>query len=148
MKYQLTVAPDGRVVVYMGDDEMDQHIYKFISEGKWDPRSKAGTGVLEMAGLLDKGTLYVARFNADGTGTGETRRFLTGPRGCEITRNAMTPDRKTMFVNIQHPGEPAEDVSDPNTPLKVSSVPDGPNGGRPRSATLVIRKQDGGFIGS
>jgi secreted PhoX family phosphatase len=80
--------------------------------------------------------------------TGETRRFLTGPRGCEITGNAMTPDRKTMFVNIQHPGEPADDLSDPNMPLKVSSWPDGPNGGRPRSATIVIRKQDGGFIGS
>jgi secreted PhoX family phosphatase len=79
---------------------------------------------------------------------GTTRRFLTGPRGCEITGMAMTPDRKTMFVNIQHPGEPADDLSDPGEPMKVSQWPDGPDGGRPRSATVVIRKLDGGTIGS
>lgn len=318
---ELTVAPDGRVVVYMGDDEMDQFVYKFVSEGKWDPATKIGTGVKERAGLLDRGTLYVARFNADGSGswlelspginnipqklgaddqegfdqadiairtrmaaklagatpmdrpewlavhpetkevyvtltnnksrhatdpanpraknvyghivrwrerdddptasefrwqifvlagnpqhaeqehrgsmsgdyfacpdglkfdssgilwiqtdmsssvigqpgfvelghnmmlaahpkTGETRRFLTGPRGCEITGNALTPDRRTMFVNIQHPGEPADDLSDPGEPTKVSQWPDGPQGGRPRSATIVIQKRDGGIIGS
>ncbi|MEO6186695.1 MAG: PhoX family phosphatase, partial [Steroidobacteraceae bacterium] len=33
------------------------------------------------------------------------RRFLVGPKGCEITGIATTPDLKTMFVNIQHPGE-------------------------------------------
>jgi secreted PhoX family phosphatase len=80
--------------------------------------------------------------------TGETRRFLTGPRGCEITGNAMTPDRRTMFINIQHPGEPADDLSDPQAPLKVSNWPDGPSGGRPRSATIVVRKLDGGLVGS
>ena len=37
--------------------------------------------------------------------TGEVRRFLTGPRGCEITGVIMTPDQRTMFVNVQHPGE-------------------------------------------
>ena len=36
---------------------------------------------------------------------GEFRRFLTGPRGCEITGIAFTPDNRTMFINIQHPGE-------------------------------------------
>jgi uncharacterized protein len=35
----------------------------------------------------------------------EIRRFLTGPRGCEVTGVVTTPDRKTMFVNFQHPGE-------------------------------------------
>ena len=37
--------------------------------------------------------------------TGEVRRFLTGPVGCEITAVQFTPDMRTMFVNIQHPGE-------------------------------------------
>ncbi len=60
----------------------------------------------------------------------------------------MTPDRKTMFVNIQHPGEPADELSDPNSPQKVSSWPDGPSGGRPKSATVVVRRVDGGEIGS
>ena len=31
------------------------------------------------------------------------RRFLVGPGGCEITGIDMTPDRRSMFVNIQHP---------------------------------------------
>jgi hypothetical protein len=80
--------------------------------------------------------------------TGETRRFLTGPRGCEITGMAMTPDRTTMFVNIQHPGEPADDKSDFNQPDKFSNWPDGQPGCRPRSATVVVRRNDGGPIGS
>lgn len=80
--------------------------------------------------------------------SGEVRRFLTGPRGCEITGNAMTPDRCTMFVNIQHPGEPPDDASDPRDPYQFSQWPDGVTGGRPRSATIVIRRNDGAPIGS
>ncbi|WP_334135304.1 PhoX family protein, partial [Tepidimonas sp.] len=76
---------------------------------------------------------------------GEIRRFLVGPRGCEVTGIAMTPDLRTMFVNIQHPGESPSERSDPAEPLKVSRWPDG--GGRPRSATVVITKDDGGVIG-
>ena len=37
--------------------------------------------------------------------TRETRRFLVGPSVCEITGVFVTPDEKTMFVGIQHPGE-------------------------------------------
>jgi secreted PhoX family phosphatase len=81
-------------------------------------------------------------------GTGEVRRFLTGPRGCEITGITMTPDGRAMFVNIQHPGETASERSDATRPHAVSSWPDGPAGGRPRSATIVIRKDDGGIIGT
>jgi len=80
--------------------------------------------------------------------TGEVRRFLTGPRGCEVTGVIQTPDRRTMFINIQHPGETPGERSDPGNPKAISSWPDGPNGGRPRSATLVIRKVDGGAIGT
>jgi uncharacterized protein len=318
---ELTVAPDRRVVVYMGDDETNQYVYKFVSDSQWEPNTTQGTGVRVGDGILDRGKLYAARFDADGSGkwlelapgrnnipakqskedsqgfdaadicvrtreaakiagatpmdrpewlsvhpttrevyvsltnnksrhatdaanprannvyghivrwkednndptadgfrwqvflfggnpahedrayrsnaqgdffacpdglkfdpsgilwiqtdmsssvmgkpgfaeighnmmlaadpsTGTTRRFLTGPRGCEITGMAMTSDRKTMFVNIQHPGEPADDLSDPAEPMKVSQWPDGPDGGRPRSATVVIRKLDGGTIGS
>ena len=82
------------------------------------------------------------------TRTGDIRRFLTGPNGCEITGVVMTPDARTMFVNIQHPGETSSERNDPKNPLAVSNWPDGPSGGRPRSATVVIRKNDGGFIGS
>ncbi|QDC09150.1 PhoX family phosphatase [Oceanicola sp. D3] len=55
------VAPDGRVVVYMGDDERGEYMYKFVSNGTWAPGAST-------EGLLDDGTLYAAKFNDDGTG--------------------------------------------------------------------------------
>jgi uncharacterized protein len=80
--------------------------------------------------------------------TGEIRRFLTGPVNCEITGLTLTPDGRTMFINIQHPGETPTDRSDPAEPGKFSSWPDYQAGGRPRSATVVIRRKDGGAIGT
>ena len=80
--------------------------------------------------------------------TGEIRRFLTGPAGCEITGCTMAPDGRTMFVNIQHPGEPASERTDPAQVRGVSNWPDFRPDGRPRSATLAIRRDDGGVIGA
>jgi hypothetical protein len=80
--------------------------------------------------------------------TGETRRFLVGPPNCEVTGVVCTPDMRTMFVNIQHPGESPSDRSDPNQPTRFSTWPEGPGAARPRSATVVIRKRDGGVIGT
>ena len=80
--------------------------------------------------------------------TGEVRRFLTGPTKCEITGCAFTPDGRTMFINIQHPGENASDRSDPAEPAKFSGWPDYQKGGRPRSATVVIRREDGRVVGA
>ncbi len=80
--------------------------------------------------------------------TGETRRFLVGPKQCEITGAFMTPDETAMFVGIQHPGETAdESPNDPANPQRFSSWPDGAAGGRPRSACIVITRDDGGPIG-
>lgn len=73
--------------------------------------------------------------------TGEIKRFLVGPTQCEVTGVVTTPDGKTMFVNIQHPG----DTSTPGN--FTSNWPDGGTN-RPRSATVVITKEDGGLIGS
>lgn len=69
--------------------------------------------------------------------TGELRRFLVGPRGCEVTGIDLTPDGRTLFVNLQHPGDNGRDPS---------HFPDG--GTRtPRSCTVAIRRSDGGPIG-
>jgi uncharacterized protein len=78
--------------------------------------------------------------------TREVRRFLTGPSGCEVTGVVTTPDGRTMFVNIQHPGETPSERSDPKNPAAISAWPDG--SGRPRSATVVIQRRDGGIIGT
>jgi uncharacterized protein len=80
--------------------------------------------------------------------TRETRRFLTGPNVCEITGVFVTPDERTMFVGIQHPGEAPAGVNDPANPKRYSTWPDGASGGRPRSSCVVITKNDGGPIGS
>ncbi len=84
--------------------------------------------------------------------TGQTRRFLTGPRGCEVTGIVATPDRRTLFVNIQHPGELPSGRNDPAQPEAVSAWPHSQfpalPAGRPRSATIVIRRKDGGVVGA
>ncbi len=80
--------------------------------------------------------------------SGEIRRFLVGPVGSEITGATATPDGRTMFINIQHPGESPSERSDPANPRRFSSWPDHRPDGRPRSATVVIRKSDGGVIGA
>lgn len=83
--------------------------------------------------------------------TGEIRRFLTGPVNCEITGCSLTPDGRTLFINVQHPGESPSDRSDPAQPNKFSSWPQNQFGGagnRPRSSTVAIRRNDGGLIGT
>ncbi len=80
--------------------------------------------------------------------TGEIRRFFTGPTNCEVTGATVTPDGRTMFINIQHPGETPSERSDPTQPRRFSNWPDRLADGRPRSATVVIRKRDGGLIGT
>jgi uncharacterized protein len=79
---------------------------------------------------------------------GEVRRFLTSPAGCEITGAAATPDGRTMLINIQHPGESPSERSDSDQPRRISNWPDNHPNGRPRSATMVIRTNDGGMIGT
>ena len=77
------------------------------------------------------------------------RRFLVGPVDCEITGITETPDGRALFINIQHPGETTNDkgfdIARPDTYL--SHWPGGGNS-RPRSATLVITRDDGGPIGA
>ena len=96
----------------------------------------------EMAGLGHNALLAVE------PRTGEVRRFLVGPAGCEITGMTGTPDGTTVFVNIQHPGESPSERSDPQQPRQYSNWPDFRPDGRPRSATLAIRKRDGGIVGT
>ncbi len=67
--------------------------------------------------------------------TGEIRRFLVGPNECEVTGLSWSPDRRTMFVGIQHPGEDGNS----HWPEGGDSVP--------RSAIIAITREDGGLVG-
>ncbi|THF57245.1 PhoX family protein [Pseudothauera rhizosphaerae] len=69
--------------------------------------------------------------------SGEIRRFATGPVACELTGMAFTPDRRTLFVGVQHPGED----------LKPSHFPGG-GSAKPRSTIMAIRRIDGGVVGT
>jgi secreted PhoX family phosphatase len=76
------------------------------------------------------------------------KRFLVGPKECEITGVDSTPDGRTLFVNIQHPGE-STTTGFPNTfPSNWPASQTNPSAvSRPRSATIVITKDDGGVVG-
>ncbi|MFD5557048.1 PhoX family protein [Streptomyces sp. NPDC127068] len=73
--------------------------------------------------------------------TGTVRRFLTAPRGAEVTGVAASADGRTLFVNVQHPGQRTSAWGAPTAddPGAVSTWPDG-RGSRPRSATVAIRR--------
>lgn len=77
--------------------------------------------------------------------TDTLRRFLVGPVECEITGIIETPDNKALFVNIQHPGENTVNTDLDNPDKWTSHWPNG-NKQRPRSATIVITRTDGGSI--
>ena len=79
------------------------------------------------------------------------KRFLVGPKGSEITGLAETPDGKAIFVNIQHPGEGTSmaNIADPTKYQSQWPANAGYGAGkRPRSATIVITKNDGGKVGT
>jgi secreted PhoX family phosphatase len=102
-------------------------------------------------GALNKGEMQALGNNqllACNPASGEVRRFMSGPVNCEVTGSSFTPDGTTLFVNIQHPGESPGERGSPEEPRRHSNWPDHRPNGRPRSATVVIRRKDGGVIGA
>ncbi len=74
------------------------------------------------------------------------RRFLTGPKDCEITGVTMTPDYKAIFINVQHPGEDSPAYNDATSHWPATQTDPTNSTARPRSATVVITRKDGGVI--
>lgn len=86
-------------------------------------------------------TIVGAKVNDD-----TLRRFLTGPVECEITGVTTTPDHKAIFINVQHPGEDSESYNEPSSNWPATQTNANNTTARPRSATVVITRKDGGVI--
>ena len=69
--------------------------------------------------------------------SGEIRRFMVGPVGCEVTGVSFAPDQRTLFIGIQHPGENGG-----------STFPEHLPNGKPRSSVIAISRDDGAVIGA
>jgi len=105
----------------------------------------------------DGGPRTITNVGAAGTATQTTRvgaaataatlrRFLVGPIECEITGVDTTPDGRTLFVGIQHPGEGGT-VAAPSSHWPDSQVSGSAGASvRPRSAIVAITKSDGGIV--
>ncbi len=88
----LALGPDGRMAFYSGDDTRGEYLYKFVPDGRHDPARPAAS-----RDLLDSGTLYVARCNADGSGQWLALRH--GEHG--LNAAAGFPDQASVLVNAR-----------------------------------------------
>jgi uncharacterized protein len=170
---------------FIGVDPADPLFSKKIYEGNIvdDPAGSADLGAPDGIWFDQFGRLWIQTDQAGDAGgdfvnigsnvmfcadpnSREMRRFLTSPRNCEVTGVVNTPDGKSMFVGIQHPGEdstaanPTQFSNWPQSQFATNSageplatdaaanpLPQGANV-RPRSSVLVITRDDGGVIGA
>ncbi len=86
------VNRDGRLVIYQGDDQRFDYIYRFVTTGKVDEARREGN-----KDLLDEGTLYVARFNPDGSGVWLPLVFGTGA----LTEASGFADQGDVLINVR-----------------------------------------------
>ncbi|WP_020391947.1 PhoX family protein [Kribbella catacumbae] len=107
----ITITADGRIAAYLGDDERGEYIYKFVSAGKYDSGNRKNN-----FGLLDEGTLYVAKFTGDGTadglfdGTGQwiplttdKKSFIDGMSVAEVLINVRSAADKVAATRMDRP---------------------------------------------
>jgi len=114
------------------------------------PGAVGDGGKITVNNVLNAATGTQETFIGATLGEAQLRRFLVGPKGCEVTGITETPDGKTLFVNIQHPGEGTGALgtaADFNYQSQWPSIEGYGSGKRSRSATIAITREDGGVIG-
>ncbi|MGH8166240.1 MAG: PhoX family protein, partial [Woeseiaceae bacterium] len=142
----VTIGSGGRVVVYHGDDEIFEYIYKFVSADNWKAMRARGESP------LDRGTLYVARFNEDGSG-----EWLELSMDVPDIASAFA-DLGEMLVNVRSAADivggtpmdrPEWVAAAPNGDLyctltnnSARTTPDGANPLAPNSDGHIIRWRD------
>ncbi|MES2841402.1 MAG: PhoX family phosphatase [Pseudomonadota bacterium] len=113
------------------------------------PGAVGDGGAITVNNSLGGSTGSQGTFIGAALGEAKLRRFLVGPKGCEITGITETADGRTLFVNVQHPGErtAAFGAGPFSFQSQWPSNKGYGTGSRPRSATIVITRNDGGVIG-
>ncbi len=92
---EVVISKNGEIVVYLGDDERGEYLYKFVSASKYDAKNPNHD-------ILDEGTLYVAKFNDDLSGewlalTPETTGMENQAEICVYTRQAASAVKATTM---------------------------------------------------
>jgi secreted PhoX family phosphatase len=94
----------------------------------------------------DGATATQATFVGAAASAATLRRFMVGPVQCELTGIDSTPDGRTIFVGIQHPGEDGTPAAPSSNWPDSQGNPSAARTIRPRSAIVAITKDDGGVI--
>jgi secreted PhoX family phosphatase len=151
------IAQSGRLAVYTGDDERFEHVYKFISASPVSPRRE------DNRDLLDRGVLYAARFNADGTGEWLALVAGVGPLAAWTTSDILLNTRQAgLLLGATRMDRPEDIQMNPRNGKvycamtnNTSRTADGPNGvdaanPRPnnRHGHVIELTEDGGDAGS
>jgi len=87
-----------------------------------------------------------------GANRGRLRQFMSGPVDCEVCGAEFTPDERTLFLNVQHPGNTSLEKPSSNWPdaeLPGGQRPVDANGNiQPRASLIAVRRVDGGLVGT